>query len=96
MLIGTNVMNSLNVSIGYYCYSNNRVTHPCDFFYLKKKVELPLNIHSDYATYETQFGYVQRPTHKNTTWDIAKVRFFFFTLLHWGFWAVANNIFCLV
>ena len=36
-------------------------------------VELPLNIHSDYATYETQFGYVQRPTHKNTTWDIAKV-----------------------
>ena len=37
------------------------------------KVELPLNIHSEYATYETQFGYVQRPTHKNTTWDIAKV-----------------------
>lgn len=37
-------------------------------------VELPLNIHSDNATYETQFGFVQRPTHKNTTWDIAKVR----------------------
>ena len=37
------------------------------------QVELPLNIHSEYATYETQFGYVQRPTHKNTTWDIAKV-----------------------
>ncbi|KAF9558502.1 glycoside hydrolase family 38 protein [Agrocybe pediades] len=36
------------------------------------KFELPLNIHSTYATYETQFGYVQRPTHKNTTWDIAK------------------------
>ena len=36
-------------------------------------VELPLNIHSPYATYETQFGFVQRPTHKNTTWDIAKV-----------------------
>ncbi|PPQ95115.1 hypothetical protein CVT25_011658 [Psilocybe cyanescens] len=36
------------------------------------KFELPLNIHSDNATYETQFGYVQRPTHKNTTWDIAK------------------------
>jgi alpha-mannosidase len=33
---------------------------------------LPLNIHSDNATYETQFGYVQRPTHKNTTWDAAK------------------------
>jgi alpha-mannosidase len=36
-------------------------------------VELPLDIHSPNATYETQFGYVQRPTHKNTTWDIAKV-----------------------
>ena len=37
------------------------------------QVELPLNIHNDYATYETQFGYVQRPTHKNTSWDLAKV-----------------------
>jgi len=37
-----------------------------------KEVELPLDIHSDVATYETPFGHVQRPTHKNTTWDIAK------------------------
>ncbi|KAG5635742.1 hypothetical protein H0H81_010225 [Sphagnurus paluster] len=36
------------------------------------KFELPLNIHSPNATYETQFGHLQRPTHKNTTWDIAK------------------------
>ncbi|KAK0458541.1 glycoside hydrolase family 38 protein [Desarmillaria tabescens] len=36
------------------------------------KFELPLNLHSDFATYEMQFGHVQRPTHKNTTWDIAK------------------------
>ncbi|KZT05154.1 glycoside hydrolase family 38 protein [Laetiporus sulphureus 93-53] len=36
------------------------------------KFEIPLNIHNDYATYETQFGFVQRPTHKNTTWDMAK------------------------
>ncbi|KAI0076782.1 hypothetical protein K474DRAFT_1597331, partial [Panus rudis PR-1116 ss-1] len=35
-------------------------------------LELPLDIHSDNATYETQFGFVQRPTHKNTTWDAAK------------------------
>lgn len=35
-------------------------------------VELPLDIHSDNAIYETQFGFVQRPTHKNTTWDAAK------------------------
>jgi hypothetical protein len=37
-------------------------------------VELPLAISNDNATYETQFGWVQRPTHKNTTWDMAKVR----------------------
>jgi alpha-mannosidase len=36
------------------------------------KFEIPLNIHSPHATYETQFGTVQRPTHKNTSWDIAK------------------------
>ncbi|RKP25625.1 galactose mutarotase-like domain-containing protein [Syncephalis pseudoplumigaleata] len=36
------------------------------------KVEFPVDIHSDYATYETQFGYVQRPTHYNTSWDYAK------------------------
>ena len=39
-------------------------------------VELPLDIWNPNATYETQFGYVQRPTHKNTTWDIAKVNAF--------------------
>ncbi|KAI0632608.1 glycosyl hydrolases family 38 N-terminal domain-containing protein [Trametes polyzona] len=36
------------------------------------KFEVPFDIHNDNATYETQFGHVQRPTHKNTTWDIAK------------------------
>ena len=35
-------------------------------------VELPLRIHNDYCTYETSFGYVKRPTHKNTSWDMAK------------------------
>ncbi len=41
-------------------------------FWKRFAVELPLDIHNDNATYETQFGHVQRPTHKNTTWDIAK------------------------
>ncbi|KAI5117584.1 hypothetical protein M0805_004579 [Coniferiporia weirii] len=36
------------------------------------KFELPLDIYNDNATYETQFGFVQRPMHKNTTWDAAK------------------------
>ncbi|KAJ3391538.1 Alpha-mannosidase 2C1 [Lobulomyces angularis] len=36
------------------------------------KVEFPVDVSCDYATYETQFGYVQRPTHCNTSWDMAK------------------------
>lgn len=36
------------------------------------KFSLPLDLHSDNATYETPFGWVQRSTHKNTSWDQAK------------------------
>ena len=36
------------------------------------KFELPLAIRSDAATYDTQFGVITRPTHRNTTWDAAK------------------------
>ncbi|KZT52183.1 glycoside hydrolase family 38 protein [Calocera cornea HHB12733] len=36
------------------------------------KFEIPLDIHSPNANFEMQFGYVGRPTHRNTTWDIAK------------------------
>lgn len=36
------------------------------------KFELPTNIHNDNATYDTQFGILSRPTHRNTSWDNAK------------------------
>jgi alpha-mannosidase len=36
------------------------------------KAEFPLNVRSHVATYECQFGCLQRPTHANTTWDMAK------------------------
>jgi alpha-mannosidase len=36
------------------------------------KVEFPLLIKNDFATYETQFGFIQRPTLFNNSWDIAK------------------------
>ncbi|KAJ2115674.1 Glycoside hydrolase, 38 vacuolar alpha mannosidase [Coemansia sp. RSA 922] len=36
------------------------------------KAAFTWDIRSDLATYETQFGVVQRPTHRNTSWDIAK------------------------
>lgn len=31
-----------------------------------------MDIQSDMATYDTQFGVVSRPTHRNTSWDAAK------------------------
>lgn len=36
------------------------------------KVAFPVEIRSTQATYDIQFGNVQRPTHWNTSWDYAK------------------------
>jgi alpha-mannosidase len=36
------------------------------------KVEFPVDIRNTEASYETQFGIVKRPTHYNTSWDMAK------------------------
>ncbi|XP_071941386.1 alpha-mannosidase 2C1-like [Antedon mediterranea] len=36
------------------------------------KVEFPLDVRTLNATYEIQFGHLQRPTHGNTSWDWAK------------------------
>lgn len=36
------------------------------------KAAFPVDVLSDKASYEIQYGAVERPTHKNTTWDAAK------------------------
>lgn len=36
------------------------------------KVEFPVDIRNTEAKYEVQYGYVKRPTHYNTDWDMAK------------------------
>lgn len=36
------------------------------------KAEFPVDVNAVNATYEIQFGYLQRPTTKNTSWDLAK------------------------
>ncbi|KAI9344671.1 alpha-mannosidase, partial [Obelidium mucronatum] len=36
------------------------------------RVEFPFNVNNDNATFETQYGVVSRPTHYNTSWDLAK------------------------
>ncbi|KAL4870897.1 hypothetical protein BDV12DRAFT_184237 [Aspergillus spectabilis] len=36
------------------------------------KVEFPVDITNTEASYETQYGLIRRPTHYNTSWDMAK------------------------
>lgn len=36
------------------------------------KVEFPIDVFNTEASYETQYGIVRRPTHYNTSWDMAK------------------------
>ena len=36
------------------------------------KAAFPLDIRTDAAKYEIQFGHISRPTHRNTSWDQAK------------------------
>ncbi|MDD3766621.1 MAG: alpha-mannosidase [Eubacteriales bacterium] len=36
------------------------------------KAEFPVDIHANKATYDVQYGTVERPTHQNTSWDAAK------------------------
>ena len=36
------------------------------------KVEFPVDIMNTEASYETQYGVIRRPTHYNTSWDMAK------------------------
>jgi alpha-mannosidase len=36
------------------------------------KVEFPVDVTSSVASYESQYGFIQRPTHYNTSWDMAK------------------------
>ncbi len=36
------------------------------------KVAFPVAVRSPRATYEIQYGHVERPTHANTSWDVAR------------------------
>ena len=36
------------------------------------KVAFPVDVRARQATYEIQFGSLERPTHRNTSWDVAK------------------------
>jgi alpha-mannosidase len=36
------------------------------------RTRFPVAVHAEQATFEIQYGHVSRPTHRNTTWDLAK------------------------
>lgn len=36
------------------------------------KAEFPFAVHTNHAKYEIQYGHVERPTHRNTSWDAAR------------------------
>jgi alpha-mannosidase len=36
------------------------------------RVSFPVNVSSDQAAFDIQYGYVMRPTHRNTSWDVAR------------------------
>lgn len=36
------------------------------------KLAFPLDLHTNEATFEIQYGHVKRPTHRNTSWDAAR------------------------
>jgi alpha-mannosidase len=36
------------------------------------KAAFPVDVHARRATYEIQYGHVERPTHRNTSWDVAR------------------------
>jgi alpha-mannosidase len=36
------------------------------------RTTFPVAVHAEEAAFEIQFGHIRRPTHRNTTWDLAK------------------------
>jgi len=36
------------------------------------RTSFPVAVHAEEATFEIQYGHVRRPTHRNTTWDMAR------------------------
>lgn len=60
-----------------YMYSNSkRIDFETEIDWHEEHVLLkaafPFDINSDKATYDIQFGNIERPTHENTSWDAAK------------------------
>ncbi|VDM46288.1 unnamed protein product [Toxocara canis] len=60
---------SLRTDLPYITFDTTVLWHEAHKFL---KVEFPVNVNSAQASYDIQYGYVNRPTHRNTSWDAAK------------------------
>jgi alpha-mannosidase len=61
--------------VSLYSYSNRLDFHTIIDWHERHtllKVAFPVNLLSPHATFDIQFGNVQRPTHRNTSWDWAR------------------------
>jgi alpha-mannosidase len=59
------------------------------------KLAFPIDIHAEEVAAETQFGFVKRPTHENTSWDFARFescqhKYLYLNEKDWGV-AIAND-----
>jgi alpha-mannosidase len=65
---------SLSATFDQSVYSSVECTAEVDWHENMKflKVEFPVDIRNTEASYETQYGIIRRPTHYNTSWDMAK------------------------
>jgi alpha-mannosidase len=70
------ILNSSLVQRVYFYERTPRIDFDTEIDWHEKhvllKVAFPLQVHADQATYEVQFGNLQRPTHHNTSWDAAR------------------------
>jgi alpha-mannosidase len=48
------------------------------------KAAFPLDVHADRSAAEIQFGHVHRPTHSNTSWDVARFEVYCHRWVHLG------------
>ncbi len=60
-----------------YFYANSRRIDFCTYVDWKEhqhllKVHFPVDVHTDEATFDIQFGNLTRKTHTNTSWDMAR------------------------
>lgn len=76
ILVKRRILNSEYTQLISLSHTRMQVDFATDINWQEKhillRVAFPVAIHANEATYEIQWGHVQRPTHRNTSWDWAR------------------------